>query len=139
MSAHRDHRLAHDERQTVSSLIGHLTTYGQYSPFEELYIDTTHSFYEAESEETADSLKDDAKDFLKRVTERIDEEIERAKAVLLPGSWAIVRKTTEEALLVGRLSWIANESQSLSSWHESLVLTCCSSRSLSRGEGLENA
>lgn len=113
MSAHNEHRLAHDEQKTVSALIGHLTTYGQYSSFEELYIDTTRSFYEAESEQMAKSLKDDAKGFLKHVTERIDEEIGRAKAVLLPGSWAIVRKTTEEALLGGRLSWIANESKFL--------------------------
>ena len=43
---------------------------------------------------------------------RIQEETERSKAILVVGSWGLVREATEKALLDNRLKWLAFESKS---------------------------
>jgi hypothetical protein len=43
---------------------------------------------------------------------RIQEETERSKAMLVVGSWGLVREATEKALLDNRLKWLAFESKS---------------------------
>lgn len=103
-------RLEADSRGEIPKLIAHLNTHGQYSAFEDNYLRFTQTFYEAESKERAEALKSqgDAKGFFRHVHQRIEEEENRSKELLPVGSWGIIRKTTEQALL-GRTSvWLAD-------------------------------
>lgn len=98
----------------------------------------TISFYQQESQERADALKNDGLAFFKHVRLRIEEEVQRAKAVLPPGSWSGVQRITEKALLGGRLEWLANESERLVAKHGICILSLSSLRPAYRAEEFRN-
>ena len=75
------------------------------------YIANTHAFYTKESDKLASNNSMSAKDFLAHAQARSKEELERAQEVLLPESVAIVHDTTDNALLAGRLQWLAKDGE----------------------------
>ncbi|KAF8650603.1 hypothetical protein AX16_005173 [Volvariella volvacea WC 439] len=102
----RKYRLPHDARPQITKLISHLVVHKQYAIFENHYIDLTESFYSSESTECYEKMKNDSEAYFRHVRHRIEEEEQRAKDVLLMGSWALVRKTTENTLWDDRLEWV---------------------------------
>ncbi|KAF5346390.1 hypothetical protein D9758_012739 [Tetrapyrgos nigripes] len=50
----------------------------------------------------------DAERFFQHIQNRIQDEVQRATEVFSPTSWSIIRETTEQALLDGRLERLAN-------------------------------
>jgi cullin-4 len=87
-----------------------LTIHGEYnSVFESFYLEVTRSFYVAESLECAQALKHRASEFFEHINSRMDEETQRSQDVLLVGSYGIVTEVTENAMLGGRLEWLAKE------------------------------
>lgn len=80
--------------------------------YENSFVEMTRDFYSEESTQLAESMKQDARAFLKHCMQRLEEELLRSKALLPPGSWALLQTTTERALLTGRLEWIAKDSRS---------------------------
>ncbi|THV00861.1 Cullin-domain-containing protein [Dendrothele bispora CBS 962.96] len=108
----RESNIAHPKREDMQALFNHFMVHGQYSAFEEHYIALTRSFYTDESSRLAAKdgpLKGDPSDFFKHVRNRIDVEMQRTKQVFAPASWDVIRETTEQALLDGRLEWLANK------------------------------
>ncbi|KAL1719508.1 Cullin [Schizophyllum commune] len=95
----------HAQRPVFVALFKHLQAHGLYPDYEEEYCALTREYYTAESERLAKEL--DARAFLEHVLHRIEVEVDRARAVLSVGSWAVVRRATEESLCKGRLQWIA--------------------------------
>ncbi|KAF5335225.1 hypothetical protein D9758_014773 [Tetrapyrgos nigripes] len=102
----RENNTAHSQRKDISALFNHLMVHSQYSAFEEHYIALTRSFYADESQRLAG--EGDAERFFQHVQNRIQDEVQRATEVFSPTSWSIIRETTEQALLDGRLEWLAN-------------------------------
>lgn len=98
----------HEYRDFISKLIGRLKHHNQYKRiFEEFYLDGTRQFYLEESQSLRASRS--ASQFLARCEERDIEEQNRAKLMLLPESWDIVKDTVRRAQLVDRLEWICKE------------------------------
>ncbi|KAI5118667.1 hypothetical protein M0805_001040 [Coniferiporia weirii] len=103
-------RTAHPQRQTIITLVGILSDYslfGEY--FLKPYVDETRSFYTAESERLAGTLKDEPGAFLISCDERFTEEKGRSREVLgrFEADWAEIRRATEKALLEDRLRWLS--------------------------------
>ena len=72
------------------------------------YLNLTHTFYTKESNTLFESgIKADA--FIHHVQERGREEFDRASAVLVDSSIDIVRDAADNALLAGRLQWLAKD------------------------------
>ncbi|KAH9836648.1 Cullin-domain-containing protein [Rhodofomes roseus] len=106
----RKDRTAHKLRQHIPALVRHLSNHRQYTPiFEDFVLDITKTYYEAESTERTEALRGDARDFLKHCEARCREEDQRAKAVLPESSLHEILKTTDKALLTGRLDWLAKD------------------------------
>ncbi|KIJ95335.1 hypothetical protein K443DRAFT_51912, partial [Laccaria amethystina LaAM-08-1] len=105
----RNLRIPHNKRKNVEELVKHLIIHSQYSSFEEYYIQFTRSYYQADSADCATEFSGDPQGFFKHVMIRIQEETERSKAMLVVGSWGLVREATEKALLDNRLKWLAFE------------------------------
>ena len=102
------YRQDHKSRDTIRTLISHLSTHSQYvSIFETYYLDLTKSFYAAESLKY--EVKGKARKFLSHCMLRESEEDARAAYVLPEQSRVAVNETTEQALLDGRLVWLAEE------------------------------
>ncbi|KAG5641762.1 hypothetical protein DXG03_004274 [Asterophora parasitica] len=81
-----------------------------YSGFQNYFVQITHEFYTAESEELSQTMEADPKGFFRHGYLRIEEEEQRVRELLPIGSWAIVRETVEQSLWPNRLEWLANES-----------------------------
>ncbi|KAJ7593925.1 Cullin-4B [Mycena floridula] len=98
-----------DHHNLVKSLVQHLITHSQYTPFEEFYLKETRAFYVAESAHLAEGImKTKATDFFDHVEKRIEEEMTRARSLLPSASWSLVREATEEALMTDRMQWLAS-------------------------------
>ncbi|KAJ6574719.1 Cullin-4B [Mycena capillaripes] len=105
----RNLRLSCIDAKDITSLVSHLYTHQQYSVFEEYYRDITWHYYEKESSELNQKMKDDPKGFFAHIQSRIEEEMDRSRILLPAGSWGIIRDATLKALLRGRMQWIATE------------------------------
>ena len=102
------YRQDHTSRAIIRALISHLLTHSQYvSIFETYYLNLTKSFYAIESLKY--EVKGKARRFLNHCMLRESEEDARAAHVLPEQSRSAVNKTAEEALLEGRLVWLAEE------------------------------
>lgn len=112
--AHHDHRAAHELRHLIPELIKHLQLHSQYQRlFESYYINLTREFYTQESAECAESLKSNARDFLEHCRARQIEERKRAQELLPEDSVPDVVDTTNRAMLVGRLDWLASDGRTV--------------------------
>ncbi|KAI0662359.1 Cullin-domain-containing protein [Cubamyces menziesii] len=106
----RTNRTAHTLRSYIPRLVHHMRSQGLYEDIvQSTYIANTHAFYTKESDKLASNNSMSAKDFLAHAQARSKEELERAQEVLLPESVAIVHDTTDNALLAGRLQWLAKD------------------------------
>jgi cullin 4 len=104
----RKEEAEHELRGFISKLINHLKHHNQYKEiFEEFYLDGTRHFYLEESKSLRDSGS--ASQFLARCEERDIQEQNRAKTMLLPESWDILKDTARRAQLIDRLEWICKE------------------------------
>ncbi|CDO70959.1 hypothetical protein BN946_scf184829.g68 [Trametes cinnabarina] len=106
----RTNRASHPLRSYIPRLVQHTRAHGLYADIvESTYITLTHTFYIKESDELASAGAMSAKDFLAHVQARSKEELERAQEVLLLESVAAVQDTADNALLAGRLQWLAKD------------------------------
>ncbi|OSD05750.1 Cullin-domain-containing protein [Trametes coccinea BRFM310] len=106
----RTNRASHPLRSCIPRLVHHLRAHGLYADLiESTYITLTHTFYTKESDALASAGTMSAKDFLAHVQTRSKEELERAQEVLLPESVVGVQDTADNALLAGRLQWLAKD------------------------------
>ena len=76
---------------------------------ETTYLNLTHTYYTKESNDLAGGNKVKADEFLAHVERRSMEERDRAQEVLIESSVKSVHDTTDNALLAGRLQWLAND------------------------------
>ncbi|KAG7447049.1 Cullin-4B [Guyanagaster necrorhizus] len=125
----------HALRECIPKLMTHIATFGQYSAFEQFYIDMTREQYcrevqdligtfgghpDAEkfyinitggqySKQVQDLIDRGIKptEYFEHVRKRIQEENARSADVLPPQSWNAVRISTEKALLDGNVDWLA--------------------------------
>ncbi|TFK48041.1 Cullin-4B [Heliocybe sulcata] len=103
----RENRAVHELRPRFQELINHLYVYEQYVPMmERPYLEFTETYYIAESQRLHETCGH-AREFAKHCKIRIQEEEQRSREVLSPGSWDLVKEMTEKQLLNGRLKWLA--------------------------------
>ncbi|KAI0358895.1 Cullin-4B [Trametes cingulata] len=106
----RTNRAAHPLRSYLPKLVHHMHAHGLYRDIvEAIYHLSTDAFYRKESDALASAGTMSAKDFLAHAQARSKEELERAQEVLLPESVAAVQDTADNALLEGRLQWLAKD------------------------------
>ncbi|KAI0327296.1 Cullin-4B [Cubamyces sp. BRFM 1775] len=106
----RTNRTAHALRSYIPRLVHHMRSQGHYEDIiQSTYVAKTHAFYTQESDKLASNNSMSAKDFLAHAQARSKEELERAQEVLLPESVVIVHDATDNALLTGRLQWLAKD------------------------------
>jgi len=105
-------RIPHPMREDIRALFNHLMVHGQYSVFQEHYLALTRSFYANQSSLFASKegpLGGDPQGFFEYVKASIEDEVQRTRHTFAPISWSDIRETTEQALLDGKLDWLANK------------------------------
>jgi cullin-4 len=92
----------------IPSLVAHLMTHSHYQQiFEDPYLKELSTYYVRESQGLAAKHADNGAAFINEATVRLEKEVERAKDLLPSGSWAVVRRETQEALFGQQLQWLA--------------------------------
>ncbi|KAK7469322.1 hypothetical protein VKT23_003803 [Stygiomarasmius scandens] len=108
----REKQVSHPMREDIRALFNHLMVHGQYSVFQEHYLALTRSFYANQSSLFASKegpLGGDPQGFFEYVKASIEDEVQRTRHAFAPISWSDIRETTEQALLDGKLDWLANK------------------------------
>ncbi|KAI1789168.1 Cullin-4B [Ganoderma leucocontextum] len=109
----RTNKVAHPLRSYLPKLVRHIRAYGLYvDKIETVYLNLTHTYYTKESNNLAEGNKLSAAGFLEHVKRRSAEERARAEEVLIRSSVVSVHDTADNALLVGRLQWLADDALS---------------------------
>ncbi|KLO17574.1 Cullin-domain-containing protein [Schizopora paradoxa] len=112
ISSERKSGKPHQNREIIKKLMIVLHEYSKFNPlFFETFLKETLRFYQAESENLSgpNAYKESPGEFLVHCDKRISEERQRAREVLALFPWCEgdIQKTTEEALLKGRLQWLS--------------------------------
>ncbi|TBU26329.1 Cullin-4B [Dichomitus squalens] len=106
----RTHKATHPLRSYLPKLVRHMRAHDLYVEIIETpYLNLTHTYYIKESNDLAEGNKLKADEFLEHVKRRSAEERTRADEVLIESSVKSVHDTTDNALLAGRLQWLAND------------------------------
>nr|VWP01822.1 Glutamyl-tRNA synthetase (EC [Ganoderma boninense] len=109
----RTKKVPHPLRSYLPKLVRHIRAYGLYiEKIETVYLNLTHSYYAKESNDLAEGNMLSAAEFLEHVKRRSAEERIRAEEVLIGSSVVSVHDTADNALLAGRLQWLADDALS---------------------------
>ena len=103
-------RVPHPLRPYLPKAVRHIRAYGLYiDKIETVYLNLTHTYYTKESNDLAECNTLNAAEFLEHVKRRSAEERARAEDVLIGSSVVSVHDTADNALLAGRLQWLADD------------------------------
>ncbi|GJE92100.1 cullin-domain-containing protein [Phanerochaete sordida] len=105
----REQHAVHEARPLIVALVSQLQRHGLYHDIlESFYLTKVHDYYVEEARKLRETLQPD--EFCRHAGDRHDEEVERARDVLLESSTQRVALETDTALLTAHLDWIAKGS-----------------------------
>lgn len=111
MTWEREQQSAHEARPVISALVTQLERHALYQDIlESFYIKKTNEYYVEEAKRLRQELQ--PSEFCRHAEERHDQEVERARSVLLESSAQKISLETDTALLTAHLDWIANGCES---------------------------